>query len=165
MFVELDGKIHNRSAFDCGKPYFNDFLQKTAGQAASRYNSKTFVLIDEADPATIIGYHTTLIRFLDVSNFPEAKKLKNNKIPMLLLAMLGVDSRFHGKGYGTDLVMDVLVRALLISQNTALYGVELDAYDEALEPYYTSLGFSRLLDHPRHFYMTIGTIKSIVSPS
>lgn len=162
--IPLDGGIHNRRNFDCGEPSLNKFLQEQAQQAAKRFGSKTVVLVDDdanADPAIILGYHTTLISHVETAAIPEGKFGKE-PVPMLLLARIAIDRRFQGKGFGSFLLMDVLKKAKAIADATALFGVFLDALDDNVEKFYLKFGFKALTDKPRHLYMPIGTIVEMV---
>jgi GNAT superfamily N-acetyltransferase len=158
--LPLDGGLHNRAAFDCGEPSLNTFLQQQAQQAARRYGSKTFVLVQEDDEQTILGYHTTLLAQVDPAIIPESR-LGRGPIPMLLLARFAVDRRMQGKGFGKILLVDVWRRAQIIAANTALYGVVLDALNDEAEKFYEKHGFKALTDKPRHLYMPIGTIREL----
>ena len=159
--VPLDGGVHKRNNFDCGQPSLNNFLQQQAQQAAKRYGSKTFVLVQDDDQETILGYHTTLFTQIDPAVIPQGR-LGRGPIPMLLLARFAVDSRVQGKGFGKILLIDVLRRAKLIAENTALYGVVLDAIDDDAQKFYLKFGFKALTDSPRRLYMPIGTILELL---
>ena len=80
---------------------------------------------------------------------------------MLLLAWLGVDSRFQGQGLGQVLIFDVLRRARIIAQQTALHGVILDALNDRAKALYLRLGFIPLKDEEWGLFMPIGTILSL----
>jgi len=159
--VPLDGGVHDRSNFDCGQPSLNNFLQQQAQQAARRYGSKTFVLVHDDDEQTILAYHTTLFAQIEPGIIPQGR-LGRNPIPMLLLARFAVDRRVQGKGFGKILLVDVWRRAKVIAENTALYGVVLDAIDDDAEKFYQKFGFKALTDNPRHLYMPIGTILELL---
>jgi len=159
--VPLDVGVHKRGNFDCGEPTLNKFLREQPQQAARRYGSKTFVLVHEDDPETIIGYHTTLLTQTDPSIIPKSK-LGKAPLPMLLLGRLAVDRHIQGKGFGSILLIDVLRRAKIIGENTALYGVVLDALNQQAEKFYLKHGFEPLTDDPLHLYIDIGTIRQLL---
>jgi GNAT superfamily N-acetyltransferase len=75
-----------------------------------------------------------------------------------LLARVAVDRRFQGQGVGELLLFDVLGRAVVISEQTGLYAVVLDALTESAKTFYLRYGFRELLDDPFHLYLPIGTI-------
>lgn len=84
--------------------------------------------------------------------------MTKSRIPALLLARLAVDSQSQRQGIGEFLLLDVLKRAVIISEQTGLYAVVLDALTERAKSFYLSYGFKELLDDPLHLYLPIGTI-------
>ena len=163
--IPLDGSIHDRRNFDCGDLSLNKFLQEQAQQKAKRFGSKTVVLVHDDDPTTILGYHTTLIAHVETTAMPEGR-LGKDPIPMLFLARFAVDQRFQGKGFGRILLIDVLKKAKVIAEATALFGVVLDAIlvaiDDEAERFYLKFEFKALTDRPRHLYLPIGTILQLL---
>src|SRR5262249_17448232 len=85
-------------------------------------------------------------------------KISKSRIPALLLARLAVDQRFQGQGIGEFLLLDVLRRAVVISEQTGLHAVVLDALTDRAKDFYLRYGFSELLDDPYHLYIPISTI-------
>ena len=156
MIIVPLSKSHDRKNFDCGEESLNLFLRQTARQTAERRTSKTFVLVESEDSTEIVGYHTTLVTTVKVEQVPE--KLGKVDVPALLLARLGVAQQWQGQGMGEVLLVDVLRRAVIISEQTGLYSVVLDALTERAKSFYLRYGFSELLDDPLHLYLPIGTI-------
>ncbi len=148
--------LHECKAFDCGEPSLNQFLQQHARQSAERRISRTFVAVATADSAAILGYHTTLVTTLEVKQVPG--KVSKAEIPALLLARLAVDRHIQRQGVGEHLLLDVLRRAVIISEQTGLYAVVLDALTENAKNFYLRFGFRELLDDPFHLYLPISTI-------
>ncbi|MBO0862227.1 MAG: GNAT family N-acetyltransferase [Chloracidobacterium sp.] len=156
MIIVLLSSHHDRKAFNCGEPSLNKYLQQQARQSAAKRVSRTFVAVDDEKTSTILGYHTTLVSILEASQIPS--KISKSRIPALLLARLAVDQQFQGQGIGEFLLLDVLRRAVVISEQTGLYAVVLDALTDRAKNFYLRYGFSELLDDPYHLYIPIGTI-------
>lgn len=156
MIIVALSHLHNRKAFDCGEPSLNQYLQQQARQSAEKRISRTFVAVTAQDSPEILGYHTTLVTTLEVTQVPA--KVGKARIPALLLARLAVDQQFQGQGVGEFLLLDVLRRAVVISEQTGLYAVVLDAPTDNAKSFYLRYGFSELLDDPFHLYLPIGTI-------
>ena len=79
----------------------------------------------------------------------------------MLLARLAVDLDQQGQGVGEFLLLDVLRRAVVISEQTGLYGVVLDALNERAKKFYLSYGFAELIDDPFHLFIAIETILNL----
>ncbi|MEO6725170.1 MAG: GNAT family N-acetyltransferase, partial [Blastocatellia bacterium] len=54
--------------------------------------------------------------------------------------------------------LDVLQRAVIISEQTGLYGVVLDALNERARKFYLRYGFMELVDDSFHLFIPIETI-------
>ena len=156
MIIVPLSTLHDRQAFDCGEPSLNQYLQQHARQSAERRISRTFVAVTAPEAPVILGYHTTLVTTLEVTQVPA--KVSKARIPALLLARLAVGRQFQGQGVGEFLLLDVLRRAVVISEQTGLYAVVLDALTETAKSFYLRYGFRELLDDPFHLYLPIGTI-------
>jgi GNAT superfamily N-acetyltransferase len=147
---------HDRKSFDCGEPSLNQYLQQQARQGVAKRVSRTFVVVEDEEAPTILGYHTTLVTILEVTQIPA--KVSKSRIPALLLARLAVDQQHQRQGIGEFLLLDVLRRAVVISEQTGLHAVVLDALTDRAKDFYLRYGFSELLDDPYHLYIPIGTI-------
>jgi GNAT superfamily N-acetyltransferase len=147
---------HDRKDFNCGELSLNQYLQQQARQSSAKRISRTFVAVEDQESPTILGYHTTLVTILEVAQVPA--KISKSRIPALLLARLAVDQKFQGKGIGEFLLLDVLRRAVIISEHTGLHAVVLDALTDRAKNFYLRYGFNELLDDPYHLYIPIGTV-------
>ena len=79
-------------------------------------------------------------------------------MPVILLARLAVDVNQQRQGVGEFLLLDVLRRAIIISEQTGLYAVVLDALNERTRKFYLRYGFTELVDDPFHLFIPIETI-------
>ena len=82
--------------------------------------------------------------------------------------MIAVDKSQQGRGLGTDLLIDALLRACRVSMEVGLKLVILDVIDDGGETvfrrrkeFYRRMGFESFSDHPQRMFMTIGTIRSM----
>jgi GNAT superfamily N-acetyltransferase len=147
---------HQRQAFDCGEESLNVFLRQFARQGLSKRISRTSVAVEDETAPQILGYHTTLVTTLKFEQLPA--KISKAGIPALLLARLAVDVQQQGRGIGEFLLLDVLRRAVIISEQTGLYAVVLDALNERARKFYLRYGFEELVDDPLHLFLPIETI-------
>ena len=67
---------HDRKGFDCGRPELNDWLAKIAKQHQDKGLSKTFVVIDEANPSVICAYYALTLTEIDSSLSPADTRSK-----------------------------------------------------------------------------------------
>lgn len=108
--IPLD-KSHDLSAFDCGVPALNDYLHKYAWHNQQNRSARTYVAVRDN---RVVGYYSLAagaVQRADVT--PRvAKGLANHPVPVFLLARLAVDRTEQGKGLGSGLLKDALVRSL-----------------------------------------------------
>jgi predicted N-acetyltransferase YhbS len=130
-------KEHERSGFDSKCPPLDDFLQKYARQAATKFESVTKVA---AVDSQILGYVTWVACELD---------LRGAKRPGLKLGRMAVDHRHRGLGIGDRLVAETLQAAKLMRATVGCCGVVVDAKRcSQADRFYQRLGFAVLMDDP-----------------
>ncbi len=161
--IEPFGKIHDRSAFACGKPALDDFIQARVSQYEKRRLGKTFVAVP-AGEKRVIGYYTLAAGAVTFEHLPTeaSRKLPKHPIPVVLLARLAVDQSAHGKRLGEGLLLDAFQRALDLSDKLGAHAVEVDAIDDSAVAFYVKYGFLPLLDNPKHLYLPMATIEKVL---
>ncbi len=147
-FVELDKAVHDRKGFDCGQVELNTFLQQFAQRHRDAGISKTMVLQDGDERATICAYYTLSHTEIKRQSLPQslAKKLPHYPIPVMLIAQLAVHKNVHGQGLGKVTLVSALEHAYNINLHLPSYAVIVDALDEGVQCFYEQYGF-QVLDH------------------
>lgn len=155
----LAKSVHDRRAFDCGKPPLNDFLRTKAAKHQAQHVSRTFVLTDSAEPKRILGYYTLSncqIARQDLSA-DEARALPRHPVPAVMLARLAVDQQRQGKHYGRWLLMDAIKRCALVGQQSGVYALVVDAKDNEAKRFYLRYGFIAIVSRPMMLYLPLET--------
>ncbi len=157
------GDDHDRQHFDCGEPVLDRYLREVAGQHARRDLARTFVLIEQAAPARILGYFTLTICTVDASNMPSdlARKLRHT-LPGVKLGRLAFDRSEHGKGYGTRLLMRSLAETVAIADRAGSYALFVDAKHDGVVPFYRAFGFIALPSQPLTLFMPTASIRKLI---
>lgn len=160
--IELLGKKHDRSAFDCGYSLLNDYLKKQARLDVSRDLSACFVLAD--DDISVKGYFTLSANSIRREDFPEdlIKKLPPDytDLPTTLLGRLAIDNSLKGKGVGEILLVDALNRSFATTASIGSLAVVVDPIDENAQRFYNKYGFILLPDSGKMF-LAMKTIKGL----
>lgn len=144
MEITLLNKSHDRRSFDCGNAELNDFLKRVARQATEKNVSRTFVLVDEDRPTTIIGFFSLTSCEVEITDIPESQQKKyppQRGLPAVRLARLAVAREAQGKGYGELLLAEAVYRTALVSQSVGVVGLFVDAKDENAKAFYEKYGF------------------------
>jgi len=156
-------KRHDRAGFRCASALLNTYLQQIARKDAERHVAAAFVMVDDAAPATVVGYYTLSAFAVNVAELPEAmqKRLpRYPRLPVTLLGRLARDERFPGTG--ALLLMDALARAHEKVAEIASLAVVADTKDEAALAFYRKFGFAQLGNDPNRVFLPMGTIEKLV---
>ncbi|MEQ1484371.1 GNAT family N-acetyltransferase [Methyloglobulus sp.] len=139
---------HNRQSFDCGRAELNNWLQQVARQHQDKGLSKTFVAIQEDEPAGICGFYALTLAEIDRRSLPDVyqKKLPQ-RIPGVRLGRLAVDLRYQKKGLGELLLVDAITRVRRIHQDAGVVGLFVDALDNPISGFYRQYGFQNIPDN------------------
>lgn len=138
-----------KEAFDCGISELNHYLQRIARQHIDKDIARTFVLIQEDNPTTIIGFYTLALAGIDPKVLPPkmAKKFpKNQYIPIIKLARLGVSVDKQGYGFGNFLVINAIKRVLKTYTDLGIHAIFVDPKSADIIPFYEKFGFNLLSD-------------------
>lgn len=167
----LDPAKHDRAAFSCGISQVDNFFRRTANKLARADNIRTFVM---AGPdGELIGFYAVNAHAIDYTELPERfarNRPAHGTIPAAYISMIGVDSRFQGRGYGGDLLVDCLTRLAGAADALGIALVMLDVLDCG-DPdkvakrlaLYTSYGFAPLPSNGLRLFLPMGTVRMLVT--
>lgn len=167
LVVEHLNRNHDRNGFDCGVEALNAFLQTQARKEMDRRSAVTYVLVDTAHPAEIVGYYSLSAATVLLDAVPQemVRRLgRQPSVPTTLMGRLAVSRRHHGKGLGGRLLWDALKRSEQASRGTGSVAVIVDATDEPAARFYERYGFRRFADPPRRLYIMMATIAAAAGP-
>jgi predicted GNAT family N-acyltransferase len=146
---------HCRSDFKCGISLLDDYLKFQASQDVKKRLSACFVCVDKEFNEKVIAYYTLSNSSISRDFVPlewQRKFPKSYKtIPTTLLGRLAVDTSFHGKGLGGELLVEALYRSCLASKEIGSVAVVVDPIDDNAEQFYASYGFQKLPDSGKLF--------------
>ncbi len=129
---------HDVSDFQSSKVPFDSWLRFRARKAES-VSSRTIVVCHETK---IIGYYALATGSERQAALPG--KLRRNMpdpVPLMVLGRLVVDARFHGRGIGSGLFKDALLRTIQASEIVGLRAVVVHAIDAEAVAFYKKYGF------------------------
>lgn len=156
-FTVLDGRRHDREGFACGVAALDDYLRRRAGQHQRDDIATTHVLIDEADPARILGYCALSAAQLHLQELREddRKRLPAYPMPAIRVGRLAVSSAEQGRGYGGLLLGHAVNRALSVRQTLGVRVLIVDAKEARAAAFYESFGFRRTASGALTLYLPI----------
>lgn len=161
MIVRFDPKLHDTSEFTSGVEPLDRWLRHSAGQSQRRDAARTFVAVT-AD-RRVLGYYAALvgeIAHVRASSAVRQGMSQHFPIPVALVARLAVEAASQGRGIGSALLRDALVRALSAAEHVAIRAVVVHAIDDDASRFYARHGFAPLADEPRTLMMTLAAIRA-----
>lgn len=160
--IELLAKSHNRKSFRSGQGQVDAWLKQSALQSQDKHLSSTKVLLDSE--SRLVGYYTLATSQIDFSDLPSeiARSLPKRQLPVGVLAWLGVDSEFQGRGIGQRLLATALRDCYEASQTFAFVAVILDCVDAASKTFYQRFDFAELPGYPMRLYLPFKTLAQMM---
>jgi GNAT superfamily N-acetyltransferase len=142
--IALD-KNHDLAAFDCGAAALNDYLRKYAYQNHQNRSARTYVAArgNRVVGCYVVGCYTLAAGSVHREDTPPrvAKGLGIYPVPIILLARLAVDRTEQGKGLGTALLKDAILRVSLAADNIGCRAVLSHAKDQEAQAFARKFGF------------------------
>ncbi len=168
-FVPLNSGNANVRAFDCGKDAINTYLRRFAAKNMALNLNRTYVLPaannTSAVKPDVAAFYTLAQQTLLREDLPDPSGLPRYAIPVILLAQLGVDRRFAGKGLGSKTLVHALRHAYRIATNPIglpATGLVLDAIDEEALGFYRQFDFFLpLTEKPMRLFVPMKSLESL----
>lgn len=130
---------HDARSFDCGIFSLDDWLRKQALKNEVSGVSRTFVV---CDGQRVVGYYALATGSVSRQQSPgKLRRKMPDPIPVIVLGRLAVDLHWHGKGIGTGLLKDAVLRVLSVSQQVGVRALLVHAINAKAKDFYLRHGF------------------------
>ena len=153
---------HTVVPFDCGEDALTRFLHKHALQSQQSGGAQTYVgLVDD----TVVGYYALAVGSVEHDQAPErvTKGLAKHAIPIMLLARLAVDLRWHARGVGAGLLKDAMLRTLQAADIAGIRALVVHAKNQTARTFYERFDFLPSPTDPLHLFMLLKDLRRISS--
>lgn len=167
----LDPAKHDRASFSCGIDQVDNFFRRTANKLAKADNVRAFVMV--GPEGELIGFYATNAHAIDYTELPERfarTRPAHGSIPAAYISMIGVDSRFQGRGYGGDLLVDCLTRLANAADALGIAVVMLDVLDcgdskkvAKRLALYAGYGFEPLPSNGLRLFLNMATVRTLIA--
>lgn len=134
-------------AFDCGQQDLNLFLHRYALVNQRASSAQTYVSCVGG-----VGFDDAPHRVV--------KGLVRHRVPVMLLARLGVDQRFQRQGLGRALLKDAILRTLQAADIAGIRALLAHAKDEHAKQWYLSWDFESSPTDPFHLFLLIEDMRA-----
>lgn len=156
---ELLDEHHRLEGFSCGEDSLDDWLRRRARANQVSGASRTYVVC-EGD--FVIGYYALASGAITVKSAPgRFRRNMPSPIPIAVLARLGVDRRWQGKGLGCALFRDAARRVAHAADVIGIRGIVVHAISEEARRFYIALGFDSGPREPMTLMVTLADIRAI----
>ncbi len=167
----FDPEKHDRTAFSCGVEQVDNYFRKTANKLARAGNVRLYAMV--AADGSVIGFHAInahSIRYDELPGKYARTRPGHGSIPAAYISMIGRDTRYRGKGYGADLLVDALRRIARAAEAVGLAVVMLDVLDcgdaekvSRRKALYEQFGFSSLPSNELRMYLPMATMRKLIA--
>jgi len=130
---------HDLAAFDSGELVLDEWLRRRAAQNESSGASRTYVI---CAGTRVAGYYSLAVGA--ATHEQVSGRIKRNMpdpILVLILGRLAVDKAFQGKGIGTGLLKDGLLRMMQAAEIADIRALLVHAISDAAKCFYEAYGF------------------------
>ena len=158
--LEKLARHHAVDNFDCGSPTLNQFLIRFAFPNQQANASQTYVAMSDEQ---VIGFYTLVVGEVAYDDAPErlAKGLPRFPVPIMLLARMAVSLAWQGKGVGSGLLKDAMLRTLQAADIAGIRAFTVHAKDEQARAFYEHFDFIPSPTDPLHLYVLIKDLRRI----
>ena len=159
--IEKLRRDHRVDGFDCGKEPLNRFLIRFALQSQLSNSSQTYLAM--ADDG-IAGFYTLVFGNVAYDDAPERlrKGVARHPIPLMILARLAVSRPWAGKGLGSGLLKDAMLRTLDAAEIAGLRAFAVHAKDDEALAFYKRFDFISSPSDPMHLLVLLKDVRGMI---
>ncbi|PTQ12137.1 GNAT family N-acetyltransferase [Sphingomonas oleivorans] len=167
----LDPSKHDRAAFSCGIEQVDNYFKKTANKLAQAGNVRVHVMTDP--DGALIGFYAINAHAIHYSDLPGKfgrDRPGHGHIPAAYISMIGVDSRYQGRGFGGDLLADCLRRLAGAAEAVGMRVILLDILDcgdakrvERRRKLYADYGFTAFQSNALRMYLPMADVEALIA--
>jgi GNAT superfamily N-acetyltransferase len=150
---------HVLDGFSSGRESLDVWLGRYAAQAATTGSARTYV-VNDAEQQRVVGYHALTAAGLEraAATARVIKGMPRYPIPVVLLARLAVDRSVTGRGLGSWLLRDAMLRTLAAADTIGVRALLVHAIDEDARRFYLKHGLQPSPTDPLHLMILLKDI-------
>lgn len=157
--IEKLQRVHAVESFDCNREALNRFLIRCALQNQQAGASQTYIALREAE---VVGDYTLVVGQVEYDEAPErlTKGLARHPVPIMLLARLAVAASWQGKGLGSGLLKDAMVRTVQAADIAGIRAFAVHAKDDEAKAFYERFDFLSSPSDPYHLFRLMKDVRA-----
>lgn len=124
-------------------------------------SSRTYLAL--ADDV-VVGFYTLVFGDVCYDDAPERlrKGVARHPIPLMILARLAVSRPWAGKGLGSGLLKDAMLRTLEAAEIAGLRAFAVHAKDDEAQAFYKRFDFTASPSDPKHLFVLLKDIRGMI---
>lgn len=160
--IEKLRREHAVESFDCGQEPLNRFLTRYAMPNQQAEASQTYVALASDE---VVGFYTLVVAEVEYDDAPArlGKGLARHPIPLMLLARLAIAVTWQGKGLGSGLLKDAMLRTLQAADIAGIRAIAVHAKDDAAKAFYERFDFIPSPSDPYHLFLLLKDVRKLIS--
>lgn len=153
---------HELDSFDCGKEPLNRFVQRFALSNQKAGSARTYVVC--RGERRVVGYYSLAVGAVEPSAAPGrvSKGLARHPIPVMLLARLAIDKSEQGRGLGTALLKDALLRTAQAADIAGIRALLVHAKDDEARAWYEAFDFEPGPTDPYQLFLLMKDLRALI---
>jgi GNAT superfamily N-acetyltransferase len=131
---------HDLSQFQCGEPDLDDWLKRRALQNEESGASRTYVILSGR---RIVGYYALAAGAAERASVSgRVRRNMPNPVPVMVIGRLAIDVQYQGRGIGSALLRDAVLRTAQAAEIAGIRAVLVHAISETARRFYEKKGFA-----------------------
>jgi GNAT superfamily N-acetyltransferase len=152
---------HDVSQFDCGELTLNIWLKQRALQNEESGASRTYVVRAGNELAGYYALATGAIAHAQASG--RIRRNMPDPIPVIIIGRLAIASKFQGRGIGTALLRDAVLRTLQAAEIAGIRAILVHAISNEAALFYKKHGFIPSPVDPMTLMITVAEAAKILT--
>ncbi len=152
---------HDLAGFDSGEPALDDWLRRWALTNEGSGSSRTYVVCSEK---RVVGYYALAVGAVAHTGAPgRVKRNMPDPIPVMVLGRLAVDKDFQGRGIGSGLLRDAVLRTVQAAEIAGIRAILVHALSDTAKRFYQRAGFQESPVDPMTMMTAIADIEKALA--
>lgn len=152
---------HNLAAFDSGVPALDEWLKKRSLANEQSGASRTYVVCSGSRVVAFYSLATGAVARQEATG--RLRRNMPDPIPVMVLGRLAVDLTWQGKGLGTALLRDAVLRTVQAANIGGIRAILVHAISEDARRFYEHCGFSASPVDPMTLMISIADVAQILN--
>ena len=147
---------HDLADFNSGESALDDWLRRRALANEESGSSRTYVV---CVGKRVVGYYSLAVGA--VAHVDATGRVKRNMpdpIPVMVLGRLAVDQDFQGRGIGSGLLRDAVLRTVQAAEIAGIRAILVHALSDAAKHFYQRHGFMASPINPMTVMITVAEV-------